>query len=220
MTRSAWRGLLGGQRPPDLHPGRVQSAAADRGVRPGQVDVLEQAHLGRGRREPARPHAPLVQGDQLAGLDLAHEGGADDVERRGLARHHPAAGQLPDDERPEALRVAGRVQRVLVHEDERVGAAHQRQDAGRGLLDTAVVAPRRRSARSARRCPRSPAARRTRSPRAASRPARGCWSGCRCARARSTPLASTGTSAARWPIPGRPSSSSGSARPRCRRAAR
>ena len=42
--------VLRGQPPADLDPGGLDTAAGDRGVRAGQVDVLEQAALGLRRR--------------------------------------------------------------------------------------------------------------------------------------------------------------------------
>ena len=65
-------------------------------------------------------------------------GGPDDVQRRGLAGDHPAARQPPDHQRPEALRVAGRIQGPLVHEHQREGAADQRQGGQCGLLDATL----------------------------------------------------------------------------------
>ena len=96
---------LGRELAADLFPRGLQAAARDRGVRPGEVDVLEQA-AARGRgREPVRPDPVLVDGDHLAGLDLAHEGRADDVQRhtsrwrpssRSPAARGPAAGSPAD----------------------------------------------------------------------------------------------------------------------------
>ena len=142
MTRSASAGILGRQPPAQLDPGRVHAPAGDRGVRPGQVDVLEQAAARLGHGEPPGPDAPLVDRDQLARLDLAHEGGPDDVECRRLARHHPAAGQPPEHQRAEALRIASRVQGPLVHEDQRVGAPDQRQRGQRRLAPRPGLRPR------------------------------------------------------------------------------
>ena len=39
-------------------------------------------------------HALVVDDDDLAGLDVADEVGADDVQRAGLGGQHPAAGAL------------------------------------------------------------------------------------------------------------------------------
>ena len=104
---------------PTCDAGRVDAAPGDRGVGAGQVDVLEQAALGRRRRRSgSAADAVLVDGDQLARLDLADEAGADDVERGGLARDDPAALEPAEHQRAHAVRVAGGVQGVLVHEDE------------------------------------------------------------------------------------------------------
>src|SRR5256714_2051755 len=61
--------MLTGEAPADVHPGRVDVAAADRGVRPGQVDVLEQAALGIRYGEPLGAQPVLVDRDQFARLD-------------------------------------------------------------------------------------------------------------------------------------------------------
>ncbi len=138
MTRSASAGASFGEPAADLHPGGVHPAAGDRGVRPGQVDVLEQAALGLGVGEPGRAQPVLVDGQQLARLDLAHERRADDVQRGGLARHHPAALEPAEHERAHAVRVARGVERGLVREHQAERAAHGRQQLQRGLLDAAV----------------------------------------------------------------------------------
>ena len=58
----------------------------------------------------------LVDGQQPAGLDLADEARADDVQRRGLARDDPPAVEPAEHEGADAVGVARGVQRVLVHE--------------------------------------------------------------------------------------------------------
>ena len=118
MTRSASTGCLRGEPAADLHPGGVHAAAGDRGVRPGQVDVLEDAALGLGRGEARAAQAVGVDRQQLAGLDLADERRADDVQRGGLAGDHPAAVEPAEHQRAHAVRVAGRVEGVLVAEDQ------------------------------------------------------------------------------------------------------
>ena len=117
---------------------------------------------GPGCGEPPGPHPVLVDRDQLTGLDLADHRGADDVQRGGLAGHDPAAGQPAEHQRPETLRIPCRVQGPLVHEDQRVRAADQRQRGQRRFLDggaaravpAAAAGPRRprRTARSGCRC--------------------------------------------------------------------
>ena len=73
-------------------------------------------------------HALVVDDDDLARLDVAHEVGADDVERAGLAGQHPAAGALDadaaEDQRPHAQRVAHAHQRLVRQRDQRIGADH------------------------------------------------------------------------------------------------
>ena len=90
---------------------RRAPAAGDRGVGPRQVDVLEDAALGVRLGEALLRRPSRVDGDELARLDLADERGADDVERRGLAGHDPAALQPAEHQRADALRVPRGVQR-------------------------------------------------------------------------------------------------------------
>ena len=137
--------VLRGEPAAHLDPGGVHGAAGDRGVGPGEVDVLEDAPRGLRGREREGAQAGGVDGDQLAGLDLADDGGADDVERGGLAGDDPAALEPAEHERTDAARVAGRVERVLVHEDEAEGAPQLRQHLEGGRLEGAV----RRSPRAA-----------------------------------------------------------------------
>ena len=138
--------VLLGQPAADLDPRGVHAAAGDRGVGPGQVDVLEDAALGLGDREVLAAQPVLVDRDELAGLDLADHRGADDVQRRGLAGDHPATLEPAEHQRAHALRVARRVERVLVHEREAEGAAQLGQHLHRGGLDR-QVGPGARSAR-------------------------------------------------------------------------
>ena len=127
--------VLGGQHPADLDPGGLHAAPRDGRVRAGQVHVLEQAARRVRPGETPGPDAALVDGDQLARLDLPYERRTHDVQGRGLAGHHPAAGQLAQHQGTETLRVAGRVQGVLVHEHQRVGPADQRQRGQGTVLD-------------------------------------------------------------------------------------
>ena len=91
-------------------------------------------------------HARRVDRDELAGLDLAHEGRAAQVQGSSLGGDNPAGGQAAEHERAVAVRVARGVQRVLVHEDQGERALDARQDLqggadeGRGLK---VVSNRR-----------------------------------------------------------------------------
>ena len=80
----------------------------------------------------------LVDGDQLAGLDLADHAGADGGQGRVLGGDDPAAVESPEHERPHALGVARGVQGVLVHPDEREGSLEQRQHLQGSLLERRV----------------------------------------------------------------------------------
>ena len=74
----------------------VDVAAADDGVGPREVDVLEDARPRRSLREgTVALDAVGGDGDDLAVLDLAHELGADDVERAGLRGEHIGAAERP-----------------------------------------------------------------------------------------------------------------------------
>ena len=117
---------LAGQLAAHLDPRLVDAAAADGGVGAGEVDVLEDAALGLGLGEAVGAQAVLVDDEQLAGLDLADDAGADGGQGGVLAGDDPAAVEAAEDQRPDALRVAGGVQGLLVHPDERERAAQQR----------------------------------------------------------------------------------------------
>ena len=160
----------------------------------------------RGSCGPSR-----VDHHQLARLDLAHEGGADDAQSRRLRGQHPALGRVgraetAEAQRPEAERVAYPEEPLRAHQDEGERALedrqHRLQRGRRGPRSRGTNAP---GARRRRRC-------RSRSNRAAcrpSRPARRCWSGCRCGRARSRPCPPAGRRAGRRPSPRHRASSSG-----------
>ena len=74
---------------------------------PREVDVLEHAQRGAlGLDRDARLDAALAERDQLAGLHLAQQRGADDVQRAALRGDHVAVAELPEAERAHAGRVA------------------------------------------------------------------------------------------------------------------
>ena len=103
----------------------VQRLAVHLGVRTREVDVLEHAHrLAAPRRHRLLDaEAARVADQQLAGLELAHRRGADDVERRRLRGHHRRAVEVAQHERPDAVGIAEREQRVLAQDDRRERAA-------------------------------------------------------------------------------------------------
>src|SRR5439155_6364328 len=107
-------------------------------------------------READRPRRSTgLEDDDLARLDVTDELGADDVEAGGLAREDPARSrrlvvriapepgchgairggrdrQPPEDERPEAVRIANADHPPLVEDHEAVRAANPGQDADEG----------------------------------------------------------------------------------------
>ena len=103
------------------------------------VDELEQAELRSGLRVADRAHAVGVDRDELAGLDVADEVRADDIERGRLRREDPAAVGAAEHERTEAVRVAHTEQVRLVHEHERERALELRQDRLERVLEVAAV---------------------------------------------------------------------------------
>ena len=114
---------------------RPSSRPADDGVRSRQVDVLEDAALVRGVREAAGAHAGGVDGHQLARLDLADEGGADDVQRAGLGGDDPAVGQPAQNQGAHAVAITGGVQGLAVGEGQAERAFEARQQAQGRVLD-------------------------------------------------------------------------------------
>ena len=130
----AARRVLPGQQPADLYPDGLHGTIGDPGIRPGQIDVFEDAPPGRRFGEP---HAALPGGiypDQFTGLDLPDEGGPHDVERSGFGGHHPAVCQAPQYQRTYPVAVACRVERGLGHEDQAEGPDQDRQHRKRGVL--------------------------------------------------------------------------------------
>ena len=112
---------------------------ADRRVRAGKVHVLEDAGVGAAHREASRVHARGVNGNELAGFDLSHDGRATQVQGSGLGGDNPAGREAPKDQGPVAVRVTRSVQSVLVHEDQGERALDARKhlqggaDKGRGF---------------------------------------------------------------------------------------
>ena len=85
-----------------------------------------------------RLDAALAERDHLAGLDLAQELGADDVEGARLAGDAVAvadSSSTPERQRAQAVRVAERDDRLLGHHDGRERALQARQHVGDRVLD-------------------------------------------------------------------------------------
>ena len=129
------RGLTGQYLP---HPaaGGLERGAVHLRVRAGEVDVLEDAErLALALDQHPGADAVLADRDQLAGLDVAHVLGADDVQRAGLAGHAVVLAQAPEDQRPDAGRVPEGQDALVGHHDGGEGALEPRHHGGDGVLD-------------------------------------------------------------------------------------
>ncbi len=113
--------------------------AIEVGVGPCDVHELEDTELRLGLGEADRTHARRVDRDQFAGLDVAHEMRADDIERAGFAGQHPAAFRATEHERAESVRVAHAEEVRFVHEHERERAGQLRQHLLQRSLELAAV---------------------------------------------------------------------------------
>ena len=81
----------------------------------------------------------LAQRDHLAGVHLAHQLGADDVEGAALGGDDEAVAEPPQAERPDPVRVAEGDDRVLGHHHGRVGALEPRHHLRDRVLDRLAV---------------------------------------------------------------------------------
>ena len=108
-------------------------------VRPRDVHELEDAELRLRLRKPDRAHAGRVDRNHLSGLDVTHVVRADDVEGARLARDHPSALPLAEDERAKPVAVSYAEQMRLVHQHERERAVESRQHAFERVLEVATV---------------------------------------------------------------------------------
>src|SRR5205823_10603829 len=73
--------------------------------------------------------------DERAGLDLAQQPAADDVEGARFAGHAVALADLAERERPQPVRIAEGDDAVARHHDRREGALQARYHVGDGVLD-------------------------------------------------------------------------------------
>src|SRR5262249_6714369 len=106
-----------------------------------EIDVYEVSDPSRIFRPEAMAFDPFF-GDHppLAGLDLAHEIGADDVEGAGLRGKHPCFAELAKHQRPDAVRIA-RTDELLVGEaDQRISPLDLQQGLDELLDEGALLA--------------------------------------------------------------------------------
>ena len=143
MMTSAGAGMLARQLRAHLLADVVDVAAADDGVGPGEVDVLEDAGSGRtlGEGTVALDAVGRDRHD-LAVLDLAHEFGADNVERAGLRRQHVGRADPAQHQRPDADRITRADQHVVGEARQSVGAFDLHQGVDEALDDAAPLGAR------------------------------------------------------------------------------
>src|SRR5688572_17931753 len=132
------------ERAPKVGPHFVYALAKDFAVGPGEIHVLEDA-MRQLRLWEWLDRALAVGADdqQLTGFDIAHVGGADQVERAGFRGDRPTAvTNAAKRERPEAVGVARRNQAVFRDQREREGAGDLRHRLDQRILHRASLRPR------------------------------------------------------------------------------
>ena len=82
------------------------------------------------------PEPRVVDDDNLAGLHVAHVGGAEQIEGTGLRGDDGGFAEFPDGERPEPPGVAGGDDLVLGQHDEAVGPLHLSECLHEGLIES------------------------------------------------------------------------------------
>ena len=92
-----------------------------------------QCASGAAGKRLDRPHALGADHQHFARLDVAHVGGADQIERAGLRADDLRVAEPSERERPEAVRIAHGDQLVL-------GEQHQRERARRLIDPTRMIA--------------------------------------------------------------------------------
>src|SRR6266704_1615694 len=119
------RGMLRRQLAPQGPAHAIDRPAEDRAVGPREVHQLEDAAsmwLRRECRQPIDLRWRSLNAQEFAGLELAHRGGADQIERARLGGDDVAVAYLAEPERSEASRVDNGVQRPADGDDQRIGA--------------------------------------------------------------------------------------------------
>ena len=101
-----------------------------------------QSRAGIFRHEAVALEALAGDHHHLAILHLAHELGADDVERAGLRREHPSLAEPAEHERPDAVGIARADQLLVGEADQRIGAFDLEQRLDEFLDEALLLAAR------------------------------------------------------------------------------
>ena len=114
----------------------IDADAVDHAVGPGEIDIFENAQPFMGAVEgPRRAQSFRAGDDHLAGLDVAQELRADDVERAAFRGDDPRLAELAQHQRPHAQGVAHSDQAFLRQRGQRIGAFDLAQRVDHALLD-------------------------------------------------------------------------------------
>ena len=112
-------------------------------IRPGEIDVFEDAEALRTRLEREVGFDPVARRhDDLTRLHVAHKIGADDVKRAGLRRKHRRAVELSQHQWPNAKGIARADQFARGQCNERIGADDLLQRVHQPIDDRIVDAAR------------------------------------------------------------------------------
>ena len=117
-----------GQHGADILARLIHVAAFQRGIRTREIDVFEHAKTVLLRLEGEMDMHPfLVHHDHLARLDVAHIGGADDVQGAGFRRKDIGAVQLAQHQRAHPIGITHADQLLGGQRHQRKGAFHLAQ---------------------------------------------------------------------------------------------
>ena len=142
--RIGFHGMLLGKKGPGSLAGEADAAAVQDRIGPGKIDVLEDAHVPRGRPAVGAVgmQAFRVCGHDLTGLDVPDEGGADCVQRAAFrSKNDRPVRPFSNAERPETVPVARRDQLLGRGDDQGIGAFEHVHRRGHGLFDAAAAQP-------------------------------------------------------------------------------
>ncbi|OPZ81427.1 MAG: hypothetical protein BWY77_00646 [bacterium ADurb.Bin431] len=106
----------------------VDVLVEDAAVGAGEIDELKDTGMARRQRsEAVRFDHPVMDLDQLAGLDIAYNFGAEKVEGAGLGGHKPAPLLVSQTERPHPVGIAGGIDAAVAHHHQGIGSLDLQQ---------------------------------------------------------------------------------------------
>ena len=133
-----------GQLPPHPSPSVTHIASAQRAVRTGKINKLENAQ-GFPRRLRMRLETPKsirIHYHHFPRLYFPNKFGSHQIECTGFARKNVRIVQLPDDQRTEPKRITRRNHLILPHQNQRIGSMHSRKSLGQRPPADSCIRPR------------------------------------------------------------------------------